>query len=124
MSKFIKKLKRKPLIWFNTANYHWCVKCPKCKDVKDLTNRISWEPITHPPTRIRIGCLCGNVITIQDGIVIPDEFIEDGEKFKCADCGGYGKIFPGLHLLDNNCKTCDGEGIVDWIDNIRGGKHG
>lgn len=124
MSKFIKKLKRKPLIWFNTTDYRWYVKCSKCEDVKDLNDRVKWNPITHPPTGIRIRCHCGNIITIRDGIVIPDEFVEDGGKFKCGDCGGYGRLYPDLHLLGNRCKTCDGEGIVDWIDNIRGGKHG
>jgi len=116
--------KRKPLIWFDTNKYNWNVKCPKCKNVIDLNNCIRWEPITHPPTGIRIGCKCGNHFHIKNGIVIPDEFVEDGGEFKCAECGGYGRVFLKETTCGILCRTCNGEGIVDWIDNIRGDKHG
>ncbi|MGD2072017.1 MAG: hypothetical protein PVG65_00805 [Candidatus Thorarchaeota archaeon] len=126
MFSFFKKSKKltpkkKPLVWFDTDKYNWNVKCPNCGSIADLNKCVRWNPITKPPTGHRIGCTCGRHIFINNGIVIPDEFVEDGEKFKCVKCGGYGRVRDGhKNLLGTTCDQCNGEGIVDWIYNIRG----
>lgn len=119
LKKFFNK--KRPLVWFDTDKYNWNVKCPKCKSVIDLTEYVKWDAITHPPTGFSIACVCGRHLNMTNGIVIPNNFIEDGEKFKCAECGGYGRIQDTRNLAFGClCEKCNGEGVVDWIHNIRG----
>lgn len=46
------------------------------------------------------------------GFHLPDK---DFVLYFCEQCNGRG--YSGYH---NRCKVCDGEGVIYWIDNLRG----
>jgi DnaJ-class molecular chaperone len=64
------------------------------------------------------GSYCDNCNTF--GFTLPDK---DHVLYFCEYCGGLGYETTWYNLENNICKGCNGEGIVYWIDNLRGNQN-